>query len=199
MSIIITNHQNVGNQSILNQRILSFDYLNQQLVFQELSDFFEVLAPFAVGASRVVSQMVTAAKADAGLAATLKKMQSTSARGTNSKERSNSSSVMDSHVLKDLISNIDVDSVVCCRCESVGSHSPYMVLPCQHHYCYYCIAQHIVNNNTSNAYGKRDLNNALETDPNDTIIASGMCSIRCTLCLTKIHSIVPIRKKIVDK
>merc|ERR1712167_324502 len=120
-------------------------------------------------------------------------MQSTSERerNSNSKEKGNGNMDVDKHVLKGLISDIDVDSVVCCRCESVGSHSPYMVLPCKHHYCYYCIAQHIVNNNTSNGYGNSDVNNVLDTDSSEAIITSGMCSIRCTLCLTKIQSIVP--------
>ena len=178
----------------MRDRILSFDYLNQQLVFRELSDLFEVFAPFAVNTARAISNIVIAARVDGGGMFTPKLLKQKKGRNDEGLDHDNDKGVpKDENALKQLINDINVENVVCCRCESIGTHSPYMVMPCMHHFCYYCIAQHIVNNSNTGT------DSMLASQINSTArLTGGMQRVRCLICLKKIETIVPIRKRVLN-
>ena len=173
-------------------RMLSFDYLNQQLVWRETSDLFKVVLPAAAAAASAVAGAAAAAGADIGLrwssSSTTKGRGG--AKGTTARVRSSEDarSMSDEDMLEKLRDEVDVDEAACCRCGVVGNHAPYVTLPCLHIYCYYCIAQHtaaVGGSTRSNSSGGGER----------AVIAS---AARCAVCYQRIKAVAPLRRRVCD-
>lgn len=151
-------------------RMLSFDYLNQQLAFRETSDLFRVVLPAAAAAASAIAGAASAAGADIGL------LWRRAGAATAGARAAGASSAEDA--LVKMRQEVDVDDVACSRCGCVGNHAPYVTLPCLHVYCYYCIAQH-----------------AAAAAAGGVGVAAGAAP-RCVVCYQRIESVAPLRKRL---
>ena len=149
-------------------RVLSFEYLNQQLVWRELSDLFIVLAPIftsSMSALVVAATMMsswTNSFSGYGLSRGVINMVQNGV-GSNDSNSGDVSAYLEKYRTS------DVDTVRCCKCGVIGNHAPYVAIPCGHHFCYYCISQHCIND-------------------------KGGGHVRCVICQKKIQKICPMRK-----
>ena len=188
-------------------RILSFDYLNQQLVWRELSNLFRVMLPAAATVARSCAGAAAALRADLSSGwgtetdtndrSAIAHSGATARGGPLSSEKRVETDCSRDHTAETPLGNArwmmrtKVDDTVCGVCGCVGNHLPYVAVPCGHVFCYYCIAQHIVS-------GLPVSDGVAEREPSSTATTRTKTPpvIRCRTCFQRVTAIAPMRMQL---
>jgi peroxin-2 len=115
------------------QRVVSFDYLNRQLVWQELSSLALFVLPIVAGHARRWRDG-DGANGSRGWIASLNS-------STNDDSNNNSTSTSTSNATT-TPQYVSIETP-CVACASVPCVNPFRLLPCGHVHCYYCAAARV--------------------------------------------------------